>query len=91
MFSIFSLLFLLQSILAEEKFNVFKSYADSKVKPPQYSREKKYLRHSIDEYLDPIQKKMYKMRNSPDIPDVMFDSKWSGFDLKANNGNSILK
>jgi hypothetical protein len=85
MIKLFTLFFILQTILAQEKFNIFKSYADSKVKPPQYSRVKKHLRHSIDEYLNPVQKKMYKIRHSNDTPNVMFDSKWSGFDLKTNS------
>ena len=82
MLSIFSLFIILQTIFAQQKFNVFKSYADSNLKPPQYSREKKHLRHSIEEYLDPIQKKMYKIRNNPDKPDDMFDKNWSGFNKK---------
>lgn len=89
MVSIFSLLFILQTILTQEKFNMFKSYANSKVKPPQYTREKKYLRHSIQEYLDPIQKKMYKLRHSKDKPNTMYNKKWSGFDLKANKGSNL--
>lgn len=86
---IFSLLFVLHTIFAEEKFNIFKSYANSKVKPPQYSRERKHLRHSIQEYLDPIQKKMYKIRHSKDNDRVVYDSKWSGFDLKSNTGSTL--
>ena len=90
MISIFSLLFILQTILAQENFNIFKSYADSKIKPPQYSREKKRLRHSIQEYLDPVQKKMYKLRHSPDTSDTMFDSKWTGFNLKENKVSNLF-
>lgn len=90
MITLFSLLIILQTIIAEEKFNIFKSYADSNIKPPQYSRVKTHLRHSIDEYLDPTQKKMYKLRYSKDTPNVMFDSKWSGFDLKNNKKTAIL-
>lgn len=89
MFSIFSLLFILQTILAQENFNMFKSYTNSKVKPAQYSREKKHIRHSIQEYLDPIQKKMYKLRYSKDKPNAMFNKKWSGFDLKANKRSNL--
>lgn len=84
MLYIFSLFIILQTIFAQQKFNVFKSYADSNVKPPQYSREKKYLRHSVEEYLDTRQKKMYKIRYSRDSPDVMFDKNWSGFKTKPN-------
>jgi hypothetical protein len=79
MIKFFSLILLIQFIFAEEKFNYFKSYSNSENKPPNYSREKKHLRHSIDEYLDPKQKRIHKIRNSIDTPDVMFDSKWSGF------------
>jgi hypothetical protein len=82
MLCIFSLFIILQTVFAQQKFNVFKSYADSNLKPPQYSREKKHLRHSIEEYLDPMQKKMYKIRYSRDSPDVMFDKNWSGFNNK---------
>jgi len=83
MIAIFSLFIVLQSIFAQEKFNVFKSYADANIKPPQYSREKKHLRHSIEEYLDTRQRKMYKIRYSRDSPDVMFDKNWSGFNKKT--------
>jgi len=62
------------------KFNYFKSYSDSLIKPPNYSREKKHLRHSIEEYLDTNQKRIHKIRNSPDTPDVMFRS---GFNRKS--------
>jgi hypothetical protein len=79
MTSLFYLIFILHSIYAQEKFNVFKSYADSERKPPQYSREKKYLRHSIKEYLDSKQLHMYKNRYARDTPENMFDSNWSGF------------
>jgi hypothetical protein len=82
------LLFNLLLVNSQQKFNVFKSYADSKNKPPQYS--KKNLRHSIKEYLDTRQQKMLEIRNSPDQPNMMFDSKWSGFDLEENK-NSALK
>lgn len=51
MFSIFSLFVILQTIFAQEKFNIFKSYVDSKVKPSQYSREKKHLKITIKEQL----------------------------------------
>jgi hypothetical protein len=85
---IFSLFLILQTIIAQEKFNIFKSYADSKRKPPQYSREKKHLRHSVEEYLDAKQLQMYKIRYSPDKSDVMFDSNWSGF--KKNNLRSSI-
>jgi tryptophanyl-tRNA synthetase len=69
---------------AEQKFNIFKSYANADVKPPQYTKQKKHLRHSINEYLDPMQKKMKQLRESPDTPGAMYDSKWSGFNLKEN-------
>ena len=78
----FSLFIILQTIFAQEKFNIFKSYANSNIKPPQYSREKKHLRHSIEEYLDTNQLKMYKNRYSRDTPDLMFDKNWSGFKRK---------
>ena len=89
MISIFSLLFILQTILCQEKFNIFKSYTNSKVKPHQYSREKKHIRHSTQEYLDPIQKKMYKLKYGKDNPNAMFDKNWSGFNLKANKGSNL--
>jgi hypothetical protein len=57
---------ILQTILAEEKWNVFKSYGDSNRKPPNYSREKKHLRHSVEEYLDSKQLHMYKIRYGRD-------------------------
>ena len=69
---------------SQQKFNVFKSYANADVKPPQYAKQKKHLRHSINEYLDPIQMKMKQVRESPDRPDAMFHAKWSGFNLKDN-------
>jgi hypothetical protein len=89
MFKQILFIFIFKYALSQEKFNIFKSYADSKNQPPQYSKQKKYLRHSIQEYLDPVQKKMYKLRNNPDTSNAMFDSKWSGFDLKANKGTNI--
>ena len=82
--SLFSLIFITHSIYAQEKFNVFKSYADSKRKPSQYSREKKHLRHSIEEYLDSKQLHMYKIRYSHDTPENMFDTNWSGFNKNKN-------
>lgn len=89
MISLLSLIFILHSIYAQEKFNVFKSYADSKKKPPQYSREKKHLRHSIEEYLDSKQLHMYKIRYSHDEPENMFDSNWSGFkEYNAKTSNN---
>jgi len=89
MISIFSLLFILQIVLAQEKFNIFKSYANSKTKPHQYSREKRNVRHSIQEYLDPTQKKMYKLRYGKDKPNAMFDKRWSGFNLKENKRSNL--
>ena len=38
----------------------------------------------------PIQKKMYKLRHRKDKPNVMFDSKWSGYILKANKDNKLF-
>jgi hypothetical protein len=80
--------FLIISVLAlnvrAEEFNIFKSYKDAKVKPPQYSRAR--TQHAVDEYLTVTQKKMMKYRHGPDRPDFMFDKSWSGFN-KAQNTN----
>jgi len=75
-------------INSQRKFNVFKSYENADVKPPQYSEKR--LRHSIKEYLDPVQKKMLHLRHSVDQPNRMFDANWSGFDLNANKGSALL-
>jgi hypothetical protein len=59
----------------QEKFNVFKSYANSPRKPPQYSKQT--IKHDIREYLSQNQQYMLKNRNVENGPD-MFDSSWSG-------------
>lgn len=65
--------------LSQKKFNVFKSYKDASSKPENYSKEKKYLRHSINEYLNIDQQKMYDKRYSKDNPKDLFDANWSGY------------
>lgn len=62
---------------AQQQFNRFKSYKDSKLKPKMYSKEKK--EHGIEEYLTELQLKMLKARKGKDSTDNMFDNKWSGF------------
>lgn len=84
------LLLITFNVFAQDKFNIFKSYANAEKQPLQYSKNKKHLRHSIDEYLEPIQKKMLKIRKSQDKPSDMFDSNWSGFNLKENSKSSLV-
>lgn len=67
---------------------MFKSYADAKVKPPQYS--KNYADREIDEYLTKRQKSMKKYRKGRDVPGAMFDERWSGFNLQENS-NPLVK
>ena len=62
----------------QEKFNIFKSYKNARLKPPQYSH-KRFSKHATDEYLSPLQKMMLAARKGKDTPDVMFDKNWSGF------------
>ena len=59
------------------QFDAFKSYANARVKPPQYA--KKNLRHSTSEYLTQNQMYMMKMRTGPDDPAHSFSASWSGF------------
>ena len=74
---------------SQHKFNIFKSYENANIKPKQYS--KKYLRHSIDEYLSSIQKQMLRKRkNKENNVKDMFDDNWSGFNLDENKGSSII-
>jgi hypothetical protein len=61
----------------QEKFNVFKSYADSPRKPPQYA--KRNVKHGIREYLTPNQQYMMSVRNGPESGPDMFSGDWSGF------------
>ncbi len=65
---------------AQNKFNHFKSYKDSKVKPPHYGMKVKNS-HPIHEYLNEDQKRMMKHRKS-DVhhPDAVYKETWSGFD-----------
>lgn len=65
------------AVLNGQKFNNFKNYANSKVRPEKYA--KRSMRHAISEYLTPLQIKMMNAREGKDTPDVMFDNKWSGF------------
>ena len=66
------------------QFNIFKSYANAKVRPVQYARVNR--KHAIGEYLDSTQKKMMKYRNGPDSPNLMWTDKgWNG--NKKDNTN----
>ena len=56
-------------------WNVFKSFANSPRKPPQYAKHT--IKHDIREYLSQNQLYMMNNRNSEKGPD-MFDSTWSG-------------
>jgi hypothetical protein len=69
-------------------FNMFKSYKDAKVKPPQYS--KRQTKRAISEYLDSRQMQMMKYRTGRDVPGAMFNERWSGFN-KAQNSNPLVK
>jgi len=63
--------------LQAQKWNVFKSYANSPRKPPQYA--KKSVKHDIREYLTQNQLYMLKIRNGPETGPDMFGADWSGF------------
>ncbi len=65
-------------------FNVFKSYANEAVKPPQYSANLKRKRHPINEYLTTRQQTMMTLRKQNAPAGYMFNEKWSGFDAAAN-------
>ena len=65
-----------------QKFNVFKSYKDAKVKPDRYGKTIQ-KDHDIREYLSENQMKMLKERTGPDTPDNSFDNSWSGFKDKS--------
>ena len=83
------MLVLINMTNSQQKFNIFKSYENANVKPKQYS--KKYLRHSIDEYLTSVQKQMMKRRkDKKDQQNDLFDENWSGFNLDENKGSSII-
>lgn len=69
---------------AAAEFNVFKSYANSKVKPPQYAKNEKRKRHSIDEYLSGKQEMMMKLRKQDNPAGFMFSENWSGFNPEEN-------
>jgi hypothetical protein len=58
------------------QFNIFKSYANAKVKPIQYAGVSR--KHAIGEYLDITQKKMMRYRKGRDAPNLMFNEKWNG-------------
>jgi hypothetical protein len=78
----------------QQKFDIYKSYANAKVKPPQYGKNiNRPSRFAISEYLTPVQKKMMVKRTSPDQPQDQFDGNWSGYNLKinANKANSIRR
>jgi hypothetical protein len=64
------------------RFDVFKSYANAQVKPPQYLKTS--VKHSIDEYLSPNQKYMMQKRHGPDDPNNSFGADWSGFNKEKN-------
>jgi hypothetical protein len=64
------------------RFDVFKSYANAQVKPPQYLKTS--VKHSIDEYLSPNQKYMMHKRHGPDDPNNSFGADWSGFNKEKN-------
>lgn len=67
--------FLAQS--QQDQFNIFKNYANSRVKPIQYARVGR--KHAIGEYLDSTQKKMLRYRKGRDSPNLMFTDKgWNG-------------
>lgn len=88
-FPIICSLLLLSYIVIEvqcQQFNIYKSYKDAKVKPPQYSK-KDIENHSISEYLSPLQKSMMKKRNGKNTPDAMTNGKFSGFDPGYNIKN----
>lgn len=71
----------------ENSFNLFKSYANAKVKPRQYAKKLKY--HGVEEYLSPQQKMMYSKRYGKDTTDVMFKDTWSGFDKRSLEASSF--
>lgn len=84
------ILLLLLSVLAAPcsaqvqagQFNIFKNYANAKVRPIQYARVSR--KHAIGEYLDITQKKMMKYRNGRDSTNLMFtDRNWNG-NIKDN-------
>ena len=59
------------------QFNIFKNYANAKVRPIQYARVSR--KHAIGEYLDVTQKKMMRYRKGRDSPNLMFTDKgWNG-------------
>lgn len=60
----------------QNKWDVFKSYANSPNKPPQYA--KRNVRHAIREYLTSNQLMMAAKRTGPDNSADMFDANWSG-------------
>lgn len=73
---------------SQQKFNIFKSYENAKVKPKQYT--KKHLRHPINEYLTKVQKQMLRKRiDKKDNIGDLFDENWSGFNLDINKGSTI--
>lgn len=76
-------------VIDANKFNMFKSYQNAKVKPKQYTKNPPKSR-PLSEYLTNHQKGMLKRRYGQDVPGAMFDEKWSGFDLKENS-NPLVK
>jgi len=72
-------------------FNSFKSYANAKVRPPQYSANRKKSPHSIDEYLTTTQLMMKAKRNAKPDASNGFTGNFDGYKAykqeKAGNPN----
>jgi hypothetical protein len=71
-----------------QKFNSFKSYRESKVKPENYGKKRK-TNHEIKDYLSEHQLKMLNARINADDPKDLFDAKWSGYHSAANNKRKL--
>jgi hypothetical protein len=80
--TIITIIFILFTINITElqyRFNLFKLYENVNQNKIHYSRNN--LRHSINEYLDIIQKQILQKINENNHNNILFDENWSGYNM----------
>jgi hypothetical protein len=87
MFLNFCLIFFVLVVLVRsQEFNMFKNYANEKVKPKSYSKIAR--RHAMSEYMTKQQLDMAAQRQGKITAQNSFTNKWSGFD--KNQGTPVV-